>query len=353
MINLFNATLGKEELDEISSSFDNSWMGFGPKVVEFENRLSKKIGINDMVMMDSGSSALTLAVHLLNLPAGSKIVLPSFTWVSCVHAIILNGHIPVFADIDYNTQNVTKKTISKVVKDAKAIMVVHYAGLPVDIDELDFGIPIIEDAAHAIVSKYKGKPCGTLGKIGIYSFDSVKNLATPDAGGIVSDPETLDIARKYRYLGIEKTGYFNTNSKKWWEYNINYIWHKMVPNDISASIGLCQIKKLDKNQKRRKEIWDVYQKNIKVEKPLDYEHHSYFTYLIKTKNRDKLAKIMLDNDIFVTLKFHPLHLNKIFQSNVNLPVTELINETGLNLPIHPNVTDSDLDKIIDLVNKYG
>lgn len=356
MINVFGANVGQEELSVISSCFDNSWMGMGKQVELFEKRLSKRLGIDDLVMLSSGSDALLLAIKLLNLPLGSKIILPSFTFVACANAIILAGHIPVFADVDWETQNITEKTVAKVIDHhVKAIMVVHYAGLPVDIDSLTFGLPIIEDSAHAIDSKYKGKSCGAIGDIGIYSFDSVKNLPTPEGGAIVGSEEILKRAREFRYSGINKTGYFNMEQEKWWEYDIKNIWHKMIPNDISASIGISQLDKLDVHQKRRKEIWDIYQKELKVENPTDAkkgDRHSYFTYLIKVKKRNELARYLLENEVFTTLKFHPLHLNAIYKQNVSLPITEKLNEVALNIPIHPKLTDNDIDKVINLINNF-
>ncbi|MDC3297669.1 DegT/DnrJ/EryC1/StrS family aminotransferase, partial [Flavobacteriaceae bacterium] len=214
-----------------------------------------KFSIKNFIMVDSGSNALFMAIKLLNLPKDSEIILPSFTWVSCAQAILLAGYKPVFCDVDLRTMNVTKELIRKrVTKKTKAIMIVHYAGLPVNMNEIkELGLPIIEDAAHAIYSKYKGEQCGTIGDVGIYSFDSVKNLTCAEGGGLVTkDTSKINRAKTLRYCGIGKSGFQNASSDgstiRWWEYDISEPFIKMLPNNISASIGLGQLKKID-NQK--------------------------------------------------------------------------------------------------------
>lgn len=345
MINVFGANVGQEELEEVHTSLTNSWMGMGQKVKQFEQELSQRLNL-PIVMLDNASNALYLAVYLLDLPKGSKIILPTFTWLACANAIILAGHIPVFADVDIATQNITPQTIEPLLdKNVKAIMVVHYAGLPVDVPAIkSFGLPIIEDAAHAIDSKLYGIPCGGLGDIGVFSFDAVKNLASPEAGAI-----TWEIAREYRYCGLDKTW-----KDRWWEDDIKHIWHKNMPNDIAAGIALAQLRKLDDHQKRRKEIWNRY-RELPVIHPVsteDYQQHSYFTYFVRVKRRDALARYLLDNGVYTTLRYRPLHMSPIYGSTSKLPVSELLAEEGLNLPLHPALTDDDVDKVISLVKKF-
>lgn len=355
MINVFGSNINQEELEEIKSSL--SWMGMGRKVEQFEQSLSERIG-SGIVMLDSGSNALHLATHLLNLRG--NVIVPSLAWVSCASAITLSGLKPNFCDVDEETQNITIESIERVInKDTSAIMVIHYAGKPVNIPSLrKFGLPIIEDAAHAIDSKLDGKHCGTFGDVAIFSFDSVKNLATPEGGAICSNSYLLEKAREYRYCGVNKSGFSNQNKSRWWEHEINHIWHKMIPNDISASVGLSQLKKLDKHQQIRKSIWNRYQSELNlpwIKRPVDpepNEQHSYFTYLIRVERRDELANYLLKNDVYTTFRYHSLHLNKIYNDVKSLPVCEKLNKCGLNLPLHPKLENKDVDKIIDLIRKF-
>jgi aminotransferase len=174
-------------------------MGMDARVAAFEEAMAGHLGA-EMVMVDSGSNALHAAVAALDLPPGSEVVVPSFTWVACANAVVLAGHRPVFADVDLATQNVTAAHCEAVIgPHTGAIMVVHYAGKPVDVEAVGaLGLPVIEDAAHAVDSTLRGRACGTLGEVGIYSFDAVKNLATPDGGVVARRPELLDRVRRWR-----------------------------------------------------------------------------------------------------------------------------------------------------------
>lgn len=364
MINVFGSSVGREEINQVSESINNQWMGMGPKVKEFESKMAERIGTERFLLVDSGSNGLYMAVKLLNLPEGSEIILPSLTWVSCAQSILLAGCVPICADVDIDTQNITADTIKPFVTDkTAAIMVVHYGGLPVDMDPiLELGYPIIEDACHAVDSTYKGKVCGLIGDVGVYSFDAVKNLAIGEGGGVFSRHNTyMERATLLRYCGIGKSGFeASTHGKeRWWEYNIVEPFIKMCPSDIAAGIGLGQLEKLNDLQKYRKKIWDIYQRefskctNIKI--PADANEgdtHSYFTYFIRIPNRDAVAKYLYNKGIYTTLRYHPLHMNKLYeryQHGVALPNCEELNEVGLNIPLHPGLSLDDVDYIVESI----
>lgn len=158
MISVFGSKVGAEELAEVRSTLEAQWMGIGPKTAAFEASFAKRLGLPDLALVDSGSNSLYLAVKLLGLPAGAEVILPSLTWISCAHAVLLAGCIPVFCDVDLDTQNVSVRTIEPcLTRRTGAIMVVHYAGKPVDMDGvLGLGHPVIEDAAHAVDSRLDG-----------------------------------------------------------------------------------------------------------------------------------------------------------------------------------------------------
>ncbi len=366
MIPLFGSTVGQEELDEIRSSFDAQWLGIGPKCRLFEERFAARIGCSDFVMVNSGSNALLLAVKLLYFHAGSELILPSFTWVSCAHAVMLNNLKPVFCDVDLESCNVRAQDVEPfITKKTGAVMVVHYAGKPVDMEPiLNLGFPVIEDAAHAVDSKIEEKYCGTIGHIGIFSFDAVKNLTTAEGGGIASrNPGVLKQARNSRYCGIAKSGFDTSKEKeRWWEHRIDLFFPKIIPNDICASIGLAQLKKLDRFQSSRKKMWETYDRELSSEVwlktppgPADNERHSYFTYFIRLNNdkRDDLAKYLLNEGIYTSLRYHPLHLNKIYESEAKLKNCEELNKGALNIPLHPNLSESDVGKVITRIKKFG
>jgi dTDP-4-amino-4,6-dideoxygalactose transaminase len=366
MINVFGSLMGPEELEEVRTSLEAQWIGIGPKTARFETSFAERLGLPGLVLLDSGSNSLHMAVKLLDLPPGSDVIVPSFTWIACAHAVVLCGHRPVFCDVDVDTHNVTVKDVEAArTPNTRAVMVVHYGGLPVRVDEIQrLGLPVIEDAAHAVDSRLKGAACGGLGDVGIFSFDAVKNLAMGEGGGLTAkDPARVERARRLRYCGIGKSGFEASASKdRWWEYAVTDFFPKMLPSDIAASIGLAQLRKLDKMQGRRKAIWEVYQKEFSslgwLIRPQDAPadaRHSYFTYCVRLPGgrRDAFAKYLYDKGIYTTLRYHPLHLNRIYGSTAKLPNCEKLNEEALSLPLHPGLGVDDVARIIETVRAWN
>lgn len=366
MINVFGSKVGAEELEEIKSSIDNQWLGMGDKVKQFEDIFSERLG-QRFILIDNCSNGLYLAIKLLNLEPGSEVIVPTNTWISCASSVVLNNCIPVFADCCYDTLNVTWRSIGNVMTEKTgAIMVVHYAGMPADINKIkEHNLPVVEDVAHAVDSKFNGKWCGTLGDMGVYSFDSMKNIACGELGGFTSkDDEVMEMAIKSRYCGLTKSGLnASTDKTRWWEYELNNYCIKMLPNDISACIGLAQYRKLDELQKIRKNIYDFYWCELSrlswLEVPtrlrIDFQH-SYFTFYVRVKNgrRDELARYLLDNGIYTTVRYQPLHVMQGFSqfARGKLSVSEQFGEEGLNLPLHPNLSDEDVHYVIETIKNF-
>jgi aminotransferase len=369
MISVFGSLVGDDEIASVAACMRSQWMGFGANVAKFEEAFSRKFGAPNFVMVDSGSNALFLAVTLLDLPPRSEIIVPSFTWVACAQAVLMAGHTPVFCDVDPVTMNVRRDDIEPLLRPSvRAIMVVHYAGLAVDMAPiLDLGLPVIEDAAHAVATRHTGQLCGTIGDVGIYSFDAVKNLTTAEGGGVATKlPEWSERAKQLRYCGIGKSGFDAAVSSakgkaRWWEYNIAEPFIKMLPTNLAGAIGLVQLERFDELQATRAQIWEEYQRAFGalgwVTTPAESREgdtHSYFTYCVRVPMRDELAHFLLDNGVYTTLRYHPLHLNPLYkQTEINLPNCAVLNETALSLPLHPRLTSSDVDKVINLVTQFG
>jgi aminotransferase len=362
MINVFGSYVGSEELAEIKDCIDNQWLGMGKKTDIFEKMMASKLGLKDFIATDNCSNALYMAVKLLNLPKGSHVIVPTINWISGAIAVLLAGCTPVFADCDYETLNVTQETLyTASTRKTKALMIMHYAGYP--IDYFDTNLPIIADCAHAVDSNIDDSQLGILGDIAVFSFNSIKNVACGELGGICSIHDRYSVrAKEMRYCGLVKSGLqASTDKDRWWEYELKEPFIKMLPNDITASIGIAQLKKLDKLQARRKEIWDIYQSQLRlswIDLPVDVPHgwkHSYFTYAIKILNgkRDELARYLLDNGIYTTVRYEPLHLYKQFGKQKRLPVAEELNETLLNIPLHPNLSNKDLEYVIEKIKQFN
>lgn len=361
MISVFGSKVGEEERAEIQDCLQRQWLGSGPKTKAFEAEFCQRLGLANLVVVNSGSNALYAATTLLDLPPGSDVVVPSFTFVSCAHSIVLAGHRPVFCDVDLATQNATVDTVAAAMTpNTRAIMVVHYAGLPVRMPPiLDLGLPVIEDAAHAVDSKIAGRACGGFGDIGVFSFDAVKNLTMGEGGALTTRrPELAERARRLRNCGVASSGFEASTGTKnsWWEYDIAECFPKLLASDLNAAVGLAQLRKLDGLQAARKRTWEVYQHAFAdldwLVRPVDvgpHDRHSYFTYVIRIPNRDRAAQTLYQQGIYTTLRYHPLHLNPIFNADVRLANSEQLNREALSLPLHPNLSSADIEKIVTAV----
>ena len=249
-------------------------------------------------------------------------------------------------------------------------MLLHYGGNPVQFDEIkevSGDIKIIEDSCNTLFSKYKDRYCGALGDIGFFSFDAMKILVTGDGGMMTfQNDEYYEMALQYRYLGLVskiKSGVdsLKEDKKTWWEIELGSTSGRFVSNDIVSAIGLEQLKKAD-GFISRKDIWDTYKEELQnldwLILPPEPEKDctsSYFMFWLRIKNnwRNEFAQYMIDNGIYVTFRYYPLHLIEHYsQSDISLPVSEEISDTTINIPIHQNLDDNDVDTIIDVIKNF-
>lgn len=368
MISVFGSDLGDREVEAVAACMRSQWPGFGGLVEQFESALAARLDLPAFAMVDSGSNALFMATKLLDLPPESEVIIPSFTWVSCAQAVLMANHRPVFCDVDLETMNVRREDVEACLSPrTRGVMVVHYAGLPVEMGPiLDLGLPVIEDAAHAVDARSQGRACGGIGTVGIFSFDAVKNLTAGEGGGITARDEALVArAKQLRYCGIGKSGFAAATSlqgeqHRWWEYDIREPFIKMLPTNMAAAIGQVQLTRLDQLQARRRAIWNTYQSAFasipEVIRPQDAgpgDRHGYFTYCIRVPRRDELARAMLNEGIYTTLRYHPLHLNPLYgQLDRRLPNVERLNAEALSIPLHPRLTDGEVTKVIGSIKAF-
>lgn len=371
MIQIFSNTLGKEELSAVEKVFQSSWVGFGPQTKEFEKKFAEKINAQTCLMVNSASAATYLVLKALGIGKNDEVIIPTINFIACSNSVIELGAKPVFADVDEKYFNLLPSEIDRLkTSKTKAVILLHYGGHPINIDEIKDAandLLIIEDSANSLLSKYKGKNCGTLGDAGFFTFDAMKILSTGDGGAIVvKDEEYLTVLQSLRFLGLalQKTSGIDSlmgKNRHWWEIELDEISNRFLMNDIAASIGLVQLNKIDSFIKRRKEIWNYYQSELKEidqlilpPEPLEQTESSYYLYWIKVKNnlRDELANYLIENDIYVTFRYYPLHLIKKYNINIVLPNSEKILNEALNIPLHQNLSELDVEKIISTIKKF-
>ena len=376
MINLFQPTLGKEELNEIEKVFESNWLGKGNYVKDFEKGFAENLKTNTEHFLSTTSctEAIFLSADLFNFTSEDEIIIPSISFPSVGSAIVSKGSTIVFCDVDKRTLNVRAQDIKPhITNKTKAVFITHYGGVSCDMDPIielcnKHKIIIIEDSACAVRSFYKGKACGTMGDMGMWSLDAMKTLSTADGGMMyIKDLELRAIAEEQLYLGLplkQKSGIDSSTdgNASWWEFEMNRAGRRAIMNNVTGAMGCVQLDKLDSFIQRRKEVFDRYFEAlgkldwIEVPPVVDFDNvSSYYFFWIQTEYRDKLAKYLLDNDVYTTFRYWPLHKVEFFKDyNIEnaYPNTEYIAKNTLNLPLHQALTNDDVEKIINLIENF-
>ena len=356
-IKLFDPIVGKNEEKAVKKILHNhNWASGagGGNVYEFEKKFSDFLGVSNCIAVNSGTAALHLGLSLFDIK-DKEVILPSLSFVSTAHAIIYNGGIPKFVDVDPKTLCIDPNEIEKAVtKKTRVIIPVHFGGMSCDLQKISkiskkFGLSIVEDAAHAAGTKYNGKRIGNHGDVVCFSFHPVKNLAMPSGGAI-----TINSKNKKEYSKILKSKrWVGMTERKGSTYDIACLGWNYYMNEFSAAIGIEQLKKLDETNLRRKKIAKKYAAELQIEEKMPFDNNcSYHFYWIQIKNRKNFMKKMDENQIETGIHYNPIHKMSFYNSKTKLPITEKIGTKIVSLPTHPNLTDHDVDKIIKLTNRF-
>ena len=367
LIPVFRPWYDEAEVSAVTEVLKSGWIGMGPKTGEFEKRFASYIGTSHAVALNSATAALHLGLMILNI-IGGEVITTSMTFVSTNHAILYNGGIPVFADIEPDTLNIDIKSIERNLSDrTRAIIVVHYGGHACNMDPiLDLArqhkIPVLEDAAHGCGGTYKGHRLGSIGTIGTFSFHAVKNLATGDGGMITTnDDEAVSRLRRLRWVGIDKDTWNRSevDQKYSWYYTVQELGFKYHMNDIAAAIGLIQLDKLERANARRREIVDYYNNcfaNLDwLERPVEkeYTRSALHNYVVKLDRRDDLIAHLQKQCISAGVHYIPNHLYSLYrQYKADVAVTEKVWKRLVTLPLYPAMTDLDVDRVVDGVKSF-
>lgn len=371
MINIYQPSLGKEELSAIEKVFASNWLGKGELTGAFEEKFAAYRGVSagNVLSTNCCTEGLFASMRIFDIGEGDEVIVPTCSFVGAANAVKNSGADIVFCDVDRRTMNATAADIEKkLTPKTKAILLVHFAGIPCEMDEIMSlakanNIKVIEDAACGVASKYKGNALGTIGDMGMWSFDAMKILVSADGGMVYLKDEALrNKAEKLMYFGLEsKSGYSNSVDKRWWEFDISQFGHRAVMNDVTAAMALEQLKKLPSFIGRRHEIADMYDDGLKdiewleTPEPLkDYEEGSYYMYHIQlhNENRDDLAKYLRENDIYTTFRYYPLHWVKGYGVCESLENAEWAAAHTLCLPIHQSLSDADVQYIIEKIRDF-
>lgn len=357
--------IGQEEMDAVVDVMRSGWLGLGPRTEQFEQQFAAYVNSPHAVALNSGTAALHLALDALGIGPGDEVIVPTITFISTVHAVSYVGATPVFADVEPDTLNITAEEIErKATGRTKAVIVVHLAGHPCDMDAIGevtrrLGLKLVEDAAHACGASYKGRRVGSLGSVTCFSFHAVKNLTCGEGGAIVCEEEWMARCfREKRWVGISRDTWIRSSRENVyaWQYFVDKLGYKYHMNDIQAAIGLVQLAKLPLLNGRRKEIAAAYKAGLgdlewlelPEEKP--YAESSWHLYQVKLPNRqsrDALIDHLQKRNIATGVHYYPCHLHPYYiHHRADVPVSSAIWKRILSLPMHPNLTDDDVERVI-------
>ncbi|GBE15228.1 UDP-4-amino-4-deoxy-L-arabinose--oxoglutarate aminotransferase [bacterium BMS3Abin14] len=368
--------ISEHEIAAVADVLRSGWITTGPKNALFEERFREYTGSRGAVALASGTGGMHLALRALGIGPGDEVITPSMTWVSTVNLIVLAGATPVFADIDKDTLMVTADAIEERLSErTRLIIPVHFAGAPVDMDPVrrlseTHGLHLIEDAAHAVGTEYRGERIGRRGTT-IFSFHPIKNITTGEGGMLCSDdPELLDRIRRLKFHGLGSDAYDRQDRGTWGRSpraEVLEPGYKYNMTDISAAIGIGQLERVDEFNRKRAVLAASYRERLEeIEEiipvsdppyPMRHSRHLFIVRLDTEKagiSRDDLMDRLKRRNIGTGLHFLAVHLHRYYReardiSRASLPNTEWNSERICSLPLFPGMTMDDVDDVVAAV----
>ncbi len=357
-IKLFDPFVGVEEENSLKKTLYSHFWASGAgtnSVYDFEKKFKHYVKSKDCIAVNSGTAALNLALSLANIK-NKDVIVPSLTFVSTVNAIKINHGNPIFIDVDPDTGCLSTEKLEKTITSkTKAILPVHFGGIPCNLKKIselckNHNLIMIEDAAHAAGTIYNKKKIGSHGNFVCFSFHPVKNLAMPTGGLIALNNDNYKKSRKI----LESRRWCGITNRKDMFYDVKELADNYYMNEFSAGIGLVQLKKLDKMNSIRKKIAKKYHQKINLENKIPFiDGCSYHLYWILVKNRNQFIKKMSKNKIQVGIHYKPVHQMTLYKNKTKLPITENFGKTIVSLPMHPNLSTDDIERVIDSVNEFA
>ena len=361
-----------DDINEVVKVLRSDWITTGPKIKEFEDALRSYIGCRHCVAVNSGTSALDIAVQALELPKGSEVITTPFTFVATSNAIIYNGLEPVFADICSDTFNIDPEDIRrKITKDTKAIIYVDYAGQPCDIKAIreiadEFDLYLIEDACHAIGAEYNARKVGNFADLTIFSFHPVKHITTGEGGAVVTDDEALyERLSLLRSHGIDKNAQDRYGPDASWAYDMKYLGRNYRMTDFQAALGISQLKKLDMFIDKRNELASRYNDILcdvdvvtlpVVKGNVKHVWHLYTILLDGSINRDEFFKYMRSANIGVNLHYIPVYKHSYYVEKYSIDtkdfaVAEDVFRRIITLPLYPKMSEQQVEYVVTSISQ--
>lgn len=367
-IRLSKSALGQNELRNVANVLDAEYLGMGQAVQEFESALSLFFDDRPVACVNSGTAALHLALQTCGISHGDTVLVPSLTYVASFQAISASGATPLACDIDPNTGLIDLSDAeSRLLKTTKAIMPVHYAGNPGDLNAVyafakEHDLRVIEDAAHAFGSMYNGKRIGAQGDIVCFSFDGIKNITSGEGGCVITtDEAVLQRVKDARLLGVERDTEKRYSGSRSWEFDVHAQGYRYHMSNIFAAIGLVQLSRFETEfAPRRQHLASRYAAQLQVLSGIRLFEHDYtaivphiFPIRVEPKHRNALRQHLIDNDVEVGVHYQPNHRLSFYKDESKFPNTDALYDSLLTLPLHVDLSETEQDTVIALIQSYA
>jgi dTDP-4-amino-4,6-dideoxygalactose transaminase len=361
---LSKSCIGREEGEAVLGVLEREFLGMGEDVRQFENLLAEFFG-REAVCVNTGTAGLHLAIEACGFDPGSEILVPSLTYVASFQAITAAGMTPVACDVLGSTLTLDPVDAERrLTKQTKAIMPVHYAGGLGDLTALyslaeRCNLRVIEDAAHAFGSTYRGSRVGSFGDTAVFSFDGIKNITSGEGGCVVSsDAGLLERIKDARLLGVEKDTDKRFSGKRSWRFDVHHQGYRYHMSNIMAAIGIVQLGRFPQFAEARRRLAGIYQRRLSslkglllVELDLAAVVPHIFPVRILDSRREQVADRLSAEGIQTGFHYQPNHLLTYFSDarRGEYPVTDAVFGEELTLPLHPDLRDEDVDRVCDIV----
>lgn len=361
---LFHPHIPESAIQAVNDVLHSRWIGQGPRVAEFEKEFSRRFaGGGSSIAVGSGTDALHLAYILAGLKEGDEVITPVFTCTATNIPFLYMGVKIRFADVDPETLNINVQHVRELINEkTKAIVCVHYGGLPCDMDELhaiarEYNIPVIEDAAHAMGASYKGKSIGEISEFTMFSFQAIKHITTGDGGMLIlKDNALVPKAERIRWFGIDRSN----KQKGTWENDITEIGYKYQMTDIGAAMGLAALHEFDGTLAHRQKLFEAYKKGLNGANGIkligshatDRTHAAWLCTALVEKNREGFMRTLRENKIESSQVHYRNDRYSIFGGRTHeFTHMDAVEENYIVLPLHLKMTVEHVDYICQTIRK--
>lgn len=367
---------GNEELESVTEAIKSNWWSRGPKTAEFEKKFADYVGAKYTVAVNSCTAALHAALAVNGIGPGDEVITTPMTFCSTVNVIVHCGAKPVFVDVCEDTGCIDPEKIANAVTNkTKAIIPVHYAGQPCDMDRIEaiakeHDLFVLEDAAHGLYTKCGDRMVGSKNTVA-FSFYATKNISTGEGGMLATDNEEIAAkARVFTLHGMSRNAWNRYSKGGSWRYDVDMPGFKYNMTDIQASLGICQLDRLEFMQNRRKKYFDIYNeklagvRGVRIPAKTVAGRSSLHLYIIRIEKdeldigRDEFIEELNAMNIGTSVHFIPVHLQPFYRNNYgtkegNFPVAESIFEKIISLPLYPSMSEEDVEYVADAVREIS